>query len=595
MVAALRHRGPDDEGVHVDSGTQVAIGATRLSIIDVAGGHQPLSNEDGTVWAVLNGEIYNHPQLQRQLKEAGHRMSSRCDTEVLVHLYEEYGSEMVSGLDGMFAFAILDLRKRSVLLARDRFGEKPLFMTGEGPLAFASEIVALTRAGLGGGIDPGAVREYLERSYICGPRTIVEGIIQLLPGHTLEMDCATGRRTVRRYWRPPGYNAGSLGVNPRTAVAEAKQLLEQSVRSRLISDVPLGVFLSGGVDSTLIASMAAACTDAPVRTYTVGYEVGAFNEFDAARKSADAISSIHTEVMIRDNDVIPLFDDLMGKMDQPIADQALLASYAVSKRARQDVKVVVGGEGADEIFVGYPRYLWLRRGEDVRHRAGAALRYGEALALRAPSPRIRARADALLGHGTLMQRNQAWLTGDRAPEVAKVLGPRLVGVGPQIRTHEDGLPAGIPGILNFDQVEWLPHDVLAKADRSSMLASLEVRTPYLSAQVAEFAAAVPIGLHMRAGGKYLLRSVLAQMMSARFARQPKTAFRVPAAKWLAGPLAGRLKSEANDGPMVRDGWVDGGVLGTTITEHMCGHADRSDILWPLLCLGTWMRRFKAGG
>jgi asparagine synthase (glutamine-hydrolysing) len=600
MNQAMVHRGPDDEGVYGDPASGVSIGARRLSVIDVAGGHQPLANEDGTIWAALNGEIYNHPRLQALLRERGHVLATDTDTEVLVHLYEEYGADLVHALEGMFAFTIWDTRARTLLVARDRFGEKPLFYapSGEG-LAFASELTALAAgAELGADLDPVAVHEYFVFGYVPGERSIVSGVRQLPPGHLLSWQPG-GALAERRYWSPPAAAVDSAESTP-DLVGELSRLLSASVRSRLISDVPLGVFLSGGVDSTLIAAIAARESSAPVKTFTVGYDVGDVNETEAARQTAREIGSEHHELVLAVDEIAARVPAVLRMLDQPQADQSLPAFQAIAGFARESVTVAVGGEGADELFGGYPRYRWLARAEALRNRLPAAIAAPAARLLEAGLPvgRLGRLADVVQPRSA-MERHIDWIAGERLEMRDSLYGPRLSEADPLA-----GLAAGLDGLVGadglsvagrfmlLDQLHWLPGDVLAKADRASMQVSLEVRTPYLNHELAEFAATVPPDLHTGGRGKLLLRLLLKELLPETSMSRPKTAFRVPAADWLRGPLAPVLLDQVRDGHACEEGWIDRAAASRALDAHIAGTADNSAALWPILSFGLWLDRLR---
>jgi asparagine synthase (glutamine-hydrolysing) len=597
MNRALTHRGPDDSGVHVDEATGMALGATRLSIIDVEGGHQPLSNEDGTVWATLNGEVYNHPDLMRRLRERGHRFRTRSDTEVLVHLYEEYGDDLVYALDGMYAFAIWDAARRRLLIARDRFGEKPLFYReAGGTLTWASELSALLSGGVE--VDDEQLDAYFVLGYVPGPRTLVRGICQLPPGHLLVWE--GGRARLVPYWRPLELREESA-VDEDELIVEAEQLLRESVRSRLIADVPLGVFLSGGLDSTLVTSFAAEVSSHRVQTFTVGYDVGGVNETHPAARTARAIGTDHHELVLRSSDVLGLAEGLYSRLDQPIADQALLASYAVSRFARERVKVVVGGEGADELFGGYPRYRWLALADRLERLLPPA--GGRALAAAAGALPLRGRLQRLehvLDPQDGFARHLDWVADGRPQLRAELYGPRLrASFGPErLAASLNGVGSADHGaqtvrtFMLLDQVLWLPDDVLAKADRSSMLASLEVRTPFLQPTLAAFAAGIPGRQHIRGGGKRILREVLRRRLPEMRGGRQKTAFRVPAADWLRGPLAETVRRQL-DGPLYAGGWFRPDRVVAMQAEHAAGAADWTRVLWPLMVLAFWMEQVAA--
>ncbi len=603
MCATLRHRGPDDEGFHSDGATGVSIGIRRLSIIDVEGGHQPLCNEDRSVWVVCNGEIYNHPRLREDLRARGHRFATSSDVEVLVHLYEEYGEDLVQALDGMFAFALWDERRGSLLLARDRFGEKPLFLhEHDGELTFASELTALVEVKPGlRELEPAAIDAFFVFAYVPGPGTIVPGVRQLAPGHLLSWQREGSRCHERPWW-----TAGDEGVAPHerfeSVLAEAQRLFDQSISARLISDVPLGVFLSGGVDSTLVAIAAAKASSRRLQTFTVGYDVGSVSETAQARRTAAHLDSEHHEVTLTQEQVAERAPALLASLDQPLADRALLPLNALSEFARPRVTVALGGEGADELFGGYPRYRWLersRRAESALPHAAASslgglLRGGAARAGR--GQRIAQR----LAPSPLLERNLDWVTAERRRARQALYGPRLAGVGAErvledlsARAGELDGKATVRWLMHLDQVDYLPDDVLFKTDRAGMLASLEIRTVFLNRELADFAASLGTSVHLAGGGKAIVRAMLPEGVidTSRLGRYRKTAFRVPAADWLRGPLAPVLERQLERGVIYAEGYFDRAAARALVREHCSGGHDHSDQLWPLLSLGLWADRF----
>jgi asparagine synthase (glutamine-hydrolysing) len=600
MARVLTHRGPDDESFFVDP-RGIALGCRRLSIIDVEGGRQPLSNEDGTVWAVLNGEIYNHPELRTQLARAGHTLATRTDTEVLVHLYEQYGDGMVHALEGMFAFAVWDSRRGRLLLARDRYGEKPLFYTERGGhVTFGSELHAVV-AGVPGRseLDPAAIDSYFIHGYVPGPESIVKDIRQLPPAHTLSWDLGSSQLEQRRYWQPPRSSASTAEPLPEL-VAELERLIEASVRSRMIADVPLGVLLSGGVDSSLIAALAAGASSGPLKAFTVGYDVGAVTEVKEAEATARAIGAEHHVWILTEKDVASQVPDVLSRLDQPLADQALVPLHAVSRFAREHVKVAVGGEGADELFGGYPRYRWLWRASRLGEVMPEWAARGGAAALGAVSSNGRGKrmADIILPQSTL-RRHLNWVTDRRAAVRRGLYGPRLQGHAfgdpglNELASLLDGSAPypGVADMMMLDQQLWLPNDVLAKADRASMLASLEIRTPYLRREVAEFAASVPALLHTRGRGKALLRALLEKVVPEANHRRSKVAFRAPTAEWLRGCLAPTLDEQLRTGAIFDEGWFSRQAIWQLAGQHQAG-ADHSSVLWPVLTLGLWLDAFE---
>jgi asparagine synthase (glutamine-hydrolysing) len=603
MNGLLRHRGPDDEGMYVDHESGVGLAARRLSIIDVEGGHQPLCNEDGSVWAVLNGEIYNHPDLQRGLLESGHRLRTRTDTEVLVHLYEEYGDQLTHALEGMYAFAIWDAHERRLLLGRDRFGEKPLFYSLQGSnLSFASELTPLLHTlSPAPDVDPAAVADYFALGYVPGPGTVFRGVEQLPPGHTLAWDGRTGRTALETYWAP---SLSPVSSRPsEDLVAETEELLQRAVQSRLIAEVPVGVFLSGGVDSTLVAALAARSSGRAIKTFAVGYDTGTVNETGPARRAAEVIGTEHHEVTLTGADVGSRVPRVLAALDQPIADQALVASHALAECARGTVTVAVGGEGADELFCGYPRYRWLQRAARLHSAAPPGLM--SALARVSQPARLHrrfARVAQLLQPAPLMETNRTWTSSGRIALLGPLSGPALKAplreqaapVAPQ-RDQRGAEAAPAAMAMWLDQTGWLADDILAKADRSSMLVSLEVRTPYLERSLAEFANSLPIGVHCRRGGKPLLRGVLRRVLPNGAWTRGKTAFRVPAAEWLQGPLASTLKNQVRHSAAFEEGWFDRGAVSRLVDDHLAGKRDWSHALWPLLAFGLWLDRVRDVG
>ncbi len=591
------HRGPDDQGLCVDPHSGLSLSARRLSVIDLDRGHQPLHSEDGAVWAVLNGEIYNHASLRSQLERKGHRFASATDTEVLVHLYEEYGVELVHALEGMYAFAVWDRRRRELLLARDRFGEKPLFYTqlGDGHLAFASELTAL-RAGVGCAleIDPGSLDAFFVLGCVPGERTIFEGVRQLPPASILRWSMDVRERDVRSYWTMPRRPA-SRADSVSDLALEAGELLAASVRSRLAADVPVGVFLSGGLDSALVAALAAQQVSGRLRTFTVDYDTGAVGEARRARATAEQIGSDHSEVILSSGEISERVGMVMRALDQPNADPALIALHAVAQEARRTVTVAVGGEGADELFGGYPRYRWMRRADRAARLLPSGLAAAGAQVIASAVPGRAGKLAEVIRPLSLAQRQLEWVTGGRRQAREELYGPRMQHTLARDLVLEDvegvlsacGRDGPVDALMALDRARYLPDDVLAKADRATMLVSLEMRTPYLSRELAELTAAIPTATHLRGGGKALLRQVARSLPALSGADRAKRAFAVPMAQWLRGPLLGALQ-EAADGPLVSDGWIDGAALRRRMQAHAMGSSDQSAILWPLLVMGLWM-------
>jgi len=601
MATAMVHRGPDDEGIYVDLDSNFSMAARRLSIIDLSGGHQPVENEDRSVAAVLNGEIYNHASLRERLRRRGHSFASHTDTEVLVHLYEDYGESLVHALEGMYAFAIWDRRERRLTLARDRFGEKPLFYAElSDRLVFASELTAL-RAGLPSQpeLDPAALAAFFVLGYLPGERTIFQGVRQLPPATSLRWSSSSPRVELRSYWSMPSRPTRRPETAPELA-DEGATLLRQAVRSRLVADVPVGVFLSGGLDSTLVAAIAADEVSGNLKTFTVGYDTGEVSEAAQARATAERLGFDHQDVTLFSTDVAERLTRLIGSLDQPNADPALVALHTVAESARREVTVAVGGEGADELFGGYPRYRWMERAAQLeRHIPASLSRSGARLLRRLPHDRV-ARLGDVLEPASLAERNLDWATAKRRVLCNALLGPRLHGRLTQSYALDDviavlsanGQDDPASAAMALDQSRYLPDDVLAKADRATMLVSLEMRTPYLSRELAEFSAAIPASVLLAHGGKSVLREIARGMPAISGASRTKRAFRVPMAQWLRGPLAPALEDHVIGGSLTSEEWFDRRALRRTVDAHMQGAADHSALLWPVVVGGLWLDKLR---
>jgi asparagine synthase (glutamine-hydrolysing) len=609
MCHALHHRGPDDEGTYLSPTGDVALGARRLSIIDLEDGSQPRSNEDGSITAVFNGEIYNAPSCRPRLKGRGHVLRGRSDTEILPHLYEDYAEDLVHVVEGMFAIAIWDARRERLLLARDRFGEKPLFYARQGNgLVFASELTALVK-GLDStpDVNPAALDAYFVLGYVPGSSgSILKGVRQVPPGHLLTWDRASGRIEERCYWSPPA-PVTELKESPRELAAEAGRLLERSIQGRLLADVPLGVFLSGGVDSTVIAAIAAQQSSQPLKTFTVGYQGGdgQHDERTASREMAKLIASDHRDIAMSTNEAAARVPTLLSALDQPLGDPAVVPLHSVAEFARNEVTVAIGGEGADELFGGYPRYTWL--GRAPQGRGGDVSDLGSALSNRLPRAKSTSRrvwrALDLVVPRPIAERHLDWVTAGRRHVREILYGPRLRGgvldQGEVLATLERDFNGSrsysVPGsLMRLDQLHWLPDDVLVKADRAGMLASLELRTPYLQRELAEFAASVAPSTHLSGGGKQLLRILLSQLLP-NAPRRRKAAFLPPVSDWLRGPLDSLMADQVARGSLYSEGWVRSEVARRLQDEHRRGNADHGHVLWPLLAAGLWLDRFRGVG
>jgi asparagine synthase (glutamine-hydrolysing) len=597
MLQAIRHRGPDDSGTYLDQ--DVALGQARLSIIDLAGGHQPIFNEDGTKCIILNGEIYNYLGLREQLVARGHVFKTNSDTEVILHLYEDEGEDCVDSIHGMFAFAIWDAQHRTVFLARDRLGKKPLYYKDAGSFfAFASEIKALMVAGfLEGRYDAGAIDEFLALNYTIGPHTAFVDVRKLMPGHRMTVS-SEGTR-VSQYW-------DFAEVEPTTASFEEcyermVAAIDDSVKVRLMSEVPLGAYLSGGVDSSLIVAVMTKLTQRPVKTFTVGYEDAPdLSELEYARIAATHIGAEHHEFVLKPATFVDHVGELVWHMDEPIGEFATIPLLLLSRLAKEHVTVMLSGEGADEIFAGYTIYRYMALVERYRSLPGW-LRSGVG------NPLLR----RVLGHrkegkyaAWPEQRLEERYRGNGSCFTdtmrAKLISPDFA------RSLEEGhLQRTIDGyyervrardpvsrMLYVDTKTWLPEDLLVKADKMTMAAAVELRVPFLDHRLVELAASFPT--HMKIRGrvsKFIMKKYAETLLPRVIVHRPKRGFPVPLELWMRGALGRMAKDVLFDDRTRQRGIYNVPYLETLFQRHEAGPEDYSRNIWSLLVLETWMRTF----
>ncbi len=588
MAQAVAHRGPDGEGFHVGEG--VSLGMRRLGIIDPAGSDQPIWNEDRSVLTIFNGEVYNYRQLRPFLEKHGHSFRTAGDTETVVHLYEEYGDAGVHLLRGMFAYAVWDRRRRRLLLARDRLGIKPLYYAQAGrTLAFASEIKALLAVpDVARALDPDALAQYLTLQYVPGPATIVRAIRKLPPGHSLTWQ--DGRVQVRQYWGLV-LDESERRLDEAAAAEEFRGLLEESIAHHQISDVPLGVLLSGGVDSAAVTALLARVSRR-VKTFTVGFEGGGpEGELGEARRVAQHFGTDHHEIVIGSTlaDALP---EIVRMQDEPLGDPAAIPTFFVCRLAARSVKVVLTGEGGDELLGGYPRYGWLRLGERLRGWPGPTA-VAARLLRAAPGGRVGRRARALAGTAPLEDRHLTWvatmsddvqqaLTGEAGWAPTSQLLRRLL--------HRAGGGDPVHALMSLDFSTWLPDDVLVKTDRMSMAASIEARVPFLDHRVVEFAASLPASVKVRSvGTKALLRRALRRDLPAATLRRRKRAFLVPLRHWLGGDLREVVNDTLTSAAARARGLFRPPAVARLLAEQGTGRHDHGRALWTLLCLELWFR------
>jgi asparagine synthase (glutamine-hydrolysing) len=603
MTNTMAHRGPDDRGLHC--GERIGLGARRLSIIDVTGGHQPIANEEGTLVVVYNGEIYNHRELRARLEVQGHRFSTRSDTEVLLHLHEEYGDAAVHLLQGMFAYAVWGRERRRLVLVRDRLGIKPLYYTEtNGSMLFASEVKALLEhPDVKTTVDHTALELYLAFRYVPGPDTLFKGIKKLQPGHFLVHE--NGRTEIRRYWEPV---LGDFlpGTRLDEAVEEFAELLQQTVRSQLVSDVPVGMLLSGGIDSSAIAAMMARATDRPITTFTVGFDLpGAHNELDHARAVARHLGADHHELVLSPN-AAELLPDLVRHMDEPVADPALLPTYLICRFAHEKVPVVLTGEGGDELLGGYPRYEWFARAGRLKRGLPAWFRERVLLSLGRIAPlshRYHTALDNLLADRNDVARHLHWVAGLDPALRSELLAPDFratVTTGAAEALLEPYLgPAAtsaelVHRLMALDMRTWLVDDVLTKMDKMSMAASVEARVPFLDHRLVEFVTGVPLAVKLALGPKTLLRRAATPLLPTATVRRRKHAFQIPLDPWLGGPLAGFVREILLDDRARQRAWFDVRRIEALLTHMGDDRAADAQSVWTLLCLELWAREFLDG-
>ena len=594
LIRPLRHRGPDDEGFHLSG--PLGLAHARLSIIDVNGGHQPIFNEDRTVAVVCNGEIYNHRELRRELEARGHRFATRSDTEVIVHLYEELGAGCVERLAGMFALAVADSRERRMLLARDRVGKKPLYLADDGKrLAFASELKSLRNAGMvGSEIDPEALDLYLAYGYVPTPWTIFRGATKLLAGHLAVCD-SRGMR-IERYWDLSFENVSD--ENEERLTSELEELLDESVRARLESDVPLGAFLSGGIDSGTIVSFMASAMDRPVLTHTVGFSDRATDEREDAAAVAMALGTNHlaTEVQPDLQDVLPR---IAWHFDEPFADPSAVPTWYVSRETRKRVTVALSGDGGDELFAGYgSRYGMALMEEKVRRMLPGGLRRNLLRPLASVWPRSARLPRALRLGGFLANvaadRDRAYFS-DRChipPHLQERLrGSRTFDPFVALEPHLARAPREpLARALYLDLKTWLADDGLVKVDRMSMAHALEVRCPLLDHRIIEMAARVPSRLKMHDGQtKILLRRVSERRLPREILSRPKRGFAPPVSRWLREDLRDMSRDLLLDPRSLSGELFDRKAVAVLLDDHGSGRLDAGWAIWTLLMLEVWGR------
>ena len=593
MCDAIYHRGPDSAGYFVQPG--IAMGMRRLSIIDISGGQQPISNEDGTVNVVFNGEIYNHHELRARLERAGHRFSTRCDTEVLVHLYEECGLEMVEQLHGMFAFSIWDATRSQLLLARDRTGMKPLsYFEHGGGIEFCSELRSLWAADSSAlRILPAAVMQYLAFGYVPDPLTIFAGVRKLPPGHLLTWSAVRGI-SIRRYWQvsPPS----ETEVREEDLIHSIRSKLDKAVASHLESEVPLGAFLSGGLDSSTVVALMTKHAQGRVRTFSIGFAEEEYDESAAARVVAEELGTEHTELVVEPN-VEEVFGSVAAMFDEPFADSSAIATFLVAQLAKRQVTVALSGDGGDELFGGYTRYQsLLARGSNS---AGALRSSVGKAALRLPHVFPWRNKLIDLGRSRWGQYAATVAQPVRRQEGGVAALKHAAGAASINEQLQEQLAVACgwdfaAAMMQVDIGTYLPGDILTKVDRTSMAVSLEARVPLLDAELVDFALQIPGHLRVTATeSKRLFRRAIEGIVPTSVLGRPKRGFEVPLGRWFRGPLRHRIQA-LRTMPEEMSEFVDQGSMNRLIGEHLIGRRDHSAVLWRVLVLQRWLESLSEG-
>lgn len=600
MCHVITHRGPDDQGTMLtDDGA--ALGMRRLAIIDVAGGHQPLSGCDDALSIVFNGEVYNFQELKLELEARGHHFYTHSDTETIIHAYEEYGEACVDHLRGMFAFAIWDARRHELFIARDRVGKKPLYytVTGRGTLVFGSELkVLLEHPEVVREVNPEALDSYLTFGYVPDPLSIFRGIHKLPPGHFLSFD-AQGQVAVEQYW-DFSYEPITEVLDEREYVEELRRLLDESVKLRLISEVPLGAFLSGGIDSCTVVGLMARHTSRPVKTFSIGFHEDSYDELKYARIAAKRFGTDHHEFVVTP-DICRVVDELVWHFDEPFADSSAIPTYMVAKLAREHVTVALSGDGGDELFGGYTRYVTDRK-RDGFARLPRALRQGvmQPLSRRLPHGawgRNYLNNIALdpvdryldsVSSLTALSRNALYSTGFRA----QLQGRDQAAASFRNYAARVGTQNPLDVMLYLDSKTYLPGDILTKVDRMSMAVSLEARAPLLDHKLIEFVTRIPPALKLRGlETKYILKQAVSDFVPAEILSRPKQGFGMPLQQWINSELRDYIREVLTERRTSGRGYFNQTHVDLLFDEHRRGRRDHSTQLWTLFMLELWHRAF----
>ncbi|MBV9216800.1 MAG: asparagine synthase (glutamine-hydrolyzing) [Acidobacteria bacterium] len=603
MCEAILHRGPDSEGTWIDD--QVALGMRRLSIIDLKTGDQPVYSEDNTVVAMINGELYNFREVRAELDKLGHKFRTKTDVEIVPHLYQMYGEDFIDHINGMFAISLWDSVSKKLILARDRFGEKPLYYgIFDGKLIYASEPKAmLAHPVVHAELDLSALRYYLSYDYVPAPRSIFKGIAKLPAGHMLVVE--NGQVRTRRYWNLTWAKNGRLGSIDKAA-AELRDLLSDAVRMRLVSDVPLGILLSGGIDSSTVAAFAVQHATEKVKTFSIGFEEDSFDESRYARMVASHLGTEHYEAKMSADTAADLVPEITSWLDEPLSDASLLPTYMLARFVRKHVTVALGGDGGDELFAGYPMYY----GHKVANkylaipgfvRSGLIEPMVNALPVSTKNLSFDYKAKRFVRSAKydVITRHHSWFGSFAVDEQPSVLTADVrektsgdIYADARLLLESSDAVDPIEKMQFLDINYYMAEDILTKVDRASMAVSLETRAPFLDPRVGQFAASLPLNYKLRgSNGKYILKRAVRDLLPAEILTRGKKGFGIPIAEWLKGRLNPMLHDLLAPGRLKSQGLFESNPVQRLISEHESGAASHHKQLWTLLVFQLWFYNF----
>jgi asparagine synthase (glutamine-hydrolysing) len=605
MAQVIVHRGPDDDGYYSDE--KIALGMRRLSIIDLLTGRQPIHNETQDIWTIYNGEIFNFPDLRRDLESRGHRFYTNSDTEVIVHLYEDEGEEFVQRLNGMFAIALWDKKTRKLVLARDRLGIKPLHMLRAGDrIYFASEIKSILQSGCPREMDFESISQFFTFEYIPAPRTIFKGIEKLLPGHMAIIQ--DGGLRIRSYWDIPFPTKIEDIKNKSYYEQEIVSRLKESVRKRLISDVPLGVFLSGGIDSSSVTALMSEVATSPVKTFSIGFKEKTFDELDYARKVAVLFGTEHTEFVVEPSQVKELVPVLMNYLDEPLADASVIPTYIISRLARRYVTVALAGEGGDELFAGYDTYKAYKIARLYR-KVPAFVRNGlvKKIVTRLPASKKRLsfefKAKKFISGIDFPPEisNFLWWGAYTPAEKEKLFSAEVYAQSSPdsfapVLFHSRNCPSEDPlsRLAYLDMKLYLQDDLLVKTDRMSMANSLEIRVPFLDYTFVEFAASIPSSLKLKGlNAKHILKKAMRSRLPREILTKKKIGFDIPLGVWIQHELRDFVTDVLSPANLGKHGLFNRSYVETLLKEHFVGTHNHRQLLWPLVIFQFWYDRYMS--